>query len=284
MPVDSPAKLGTSSKLLVSVITQPKAFSSLASDWEGLVQASGNAVFFLSHTWLNALIACESTQQLFVVTVRDSQGRLVGATPWKIGRRVQGSLQRFLRRVEFIGTNSDFGEMHDILVAQDVDEEAVLQAMADGCIAQSGKWDVMDWRFIVASPRLSRLAELLMAKQAYGADVYPCVVVRKIDLPATYDEYAKKIRKKKMSANLTNRKNKLAQDFPGQVVEFVPDAPDQWDAFARHHSDYWQARGGRGFGDFPAVLECYKSLAPEHDSERPGAGQQVHLLYGGGCP
>lgn len=167
------------SSLRVEIHSEPNCFSTLAPEWETLLQHSPTRSIFLTPDW-QALWweHFSGGRRLCLVAARDGEGRLVGLAPlffWEEGR------------IGFIG-GMDLCDYLDILFLPGHEEEvarATLKALGEGAAGGA----LLDLHFIPgASPSLRALSaageEAGLAVQAEEEETAPLIL-----LPSSWDDY-----------------------------------------------------------------------------------------------
>lgn len=150
----APARDGS---LIVERLQTTVELKSLAESWNRLA----GEVPFRRWEWLEAwwLHFAEERDELFVLTVRDAQGELVGLAPWY--RRPICGLGRVVR---FLGSGEVCSDYLTIL-AEDSHREAVIQAIVDWLRGTARRtWDAIELQAVaVDDPNTQALAERFAA-------------------------------------------------------------------------------------------------------------------------
>lgn len=154
--------------LRIEPVFEPDQFRALGEQWNALLAVSPADTIFLTWEWISTWWdVYGANSRLYVLSMRDEDGVLVGIAPLRIRRRSRlGGLVR-LRVVEFIGTGGDVTPEYLDLIARPGYEAAVADAVAD-VLTQDRSIDAIDLRVCPnTSACLARLSQRL-AEQHRG--------------------------------------------------------------------------------------------------------------------
>lgn len=116
----------------------------LGPEWNELLSDAPNKSAFLKHQWMSTwwrLIGSGShSRQLFILTARDPQLRLVGILP--LYRETHGSGPFRYRALRFVGTTHEAPEHLDAIV-RSADHARILQALVAGLSAHRNEYDAL---------------------------------------------------------------------------------------------------------------------------------------------
>jgi len=159
------------------------AFGKLRQEWMAVLDHVSSAPIFL--TWQRQSAwweAFESGKELFLLTHRSEQGRLVGVCPFY--RTSSGSEARVLRLVG----GFDLSDYLDLLCVAGF-EAAVCAATVQYLVSHDGEWDVLDLHCLPADSPTRRV--LLALCQQHGYSVREVVEEEcpVLILPDTWGEY-----------------------------------------------------------------------------------------------
>src|SRR5262249_36246560 len=133
----SPSKL----TLSTSVITGAD-WSSLADEWDRLLDASDQRVYFLRWSWIKLWWETyrPHSSQLYIISCRDQFGALVGLAPFFIKQRRTAGIPH-VRQIAFLGTGVfvQTSEYLD-LIARCGYEDVVARAVVE-CLMAREDWD-----------------------------------------------------------------------------------------------------------------------------------------------
>jgi len=174
----------------VETYTGPGGFDALAGEWNDLLKQSALDTLFLTWEWQKTWWEHLGEGDLFLIALRDDQGRLAGIAP--LYRTTAASGERKLSIVGCV----DVSDYLDLLVARGREWD-VYHALLDylGSAEMAG-WDVVEFCNVPeVSPAHRVLAEIAVghgyAFRTAVEDVCPL-----IDLPASWDEYLASLDKK----------------------------------------------------------------------------------------
>ena len=249
------------SLLTAEVIADEAGFARLASEWDGLLDESAQRVYFLrcgwNQLWWQRLRPAGG--QLFIITVRDEDGRLVGLAPFYLRRRRTAGIPH-VRELMFIGTgiHAQTGEFLD-LIAWRGDESRVARAVAT-LLVQSDAWDRLCLNDIPAS---SLVLPHLHAALGPSAGLQRSGRAHFISTASDWES---------VLANLTRstRKNLLYETrrlFKSHACRFRRVIGDDgeleaaMDALVRLHQARWSARGEPGSFTIPGFERFLRDAA-----------------------
>jgi CelD/BcsL family acetyltransferase involved in cellulose biosynthesis len=243
------------SVLQAEVMTDDAGFARLAGEWDELLDQSAQRVYFLrcgwNRLWWQTFRPPGAT--LFIITVRDSGGRLAGLAPLYLRERRTAGIPH-VRELMFIGTGVyvQTGEFLD-LIARRGDERRVAEAVA-GLLKQSSVWDRLCLNEVPAS---SIVLPHLCAALGDGVSLHPSSRAHYLGTASDWQS---------VLANLSRstRKNLLYETrrlFKSHTCQFrrvatVGELERAMDALVRLHQARWNARGEPGSFTIPG-FECF---------------------------
>ena len=159
-------------------------FADLADCWNCLTRG----VPFRSWTWADAWWRhFRQGRELYLLTVRDDHGQLVGAAPWFLEEtRTRGRVLRFLG-------SGEAGSDYLSLLATAEHEDAVTKAIAQWLITANerkhDRWDLLELGGVSEADRT--VGKLVAALHAEGYLAYqsPLAECWRIELPGDWEEY-----------------------------------------------------------------------------------------------
>ena len=165
------------------VYTDTASFATLRQEWNPLLHDSISDTIFLTWEWQSTWWEHLGEGQLYLLTMRNDEGWLVGIAPLYLTTSDDG-----LKSLSIVGCR-DVSDYLDLIAASG-QEEKVYSALLDWLESnEAPAWDQVDLCNIPAtSPTHSLLAEMAAARgyqvQTEVEDVCPI-----IPLPSTWDEY-----------------------------------------------------------------------------------------------
>ena len=202
--------------------TDTDAFDVLEREWNSLLHCSLTNTPFSSYEWHRHWWEAYHPGDLWVMTFRNDENRLVGIASFFVENQASG-----IRAIHFVGCE-DVTDYLDVLVHQDY-VDAVYQALADALYNNRDMFDTLDLCNIPAeSPTRSLLPDLL--KQKGFEDVTTTVqeVCPVIPLPETFDAYLDML-DKKQSKEL-QRKIRRAEAMGDSISWYIVN--DEHDIYA----------------------------------------------------
>jgi len=182
----------------------------LEKDWSELLDEIPGIPIFLTWEWIRTWwLYFGEGRQLWLLTARDKQGRLLGLAPLMREEYKKGLMK--LGMLAFIGTGRVCPTQLNIL-ARTSDKEGVYQAFLGFLLGQSDQWDVL---------RISSVAQdsiennLLMAA---GGRIRIGAQTPSLHIPLTgsWETYLKTINRK-FRRDIKSSNSKLEGDYPGMV-------------------------------------------------------------------
>lgn len=182
----------------------------LEEEWAELIAEIPEAPIFLSWEWIRTWWTYFGKAfDLWLLTARDAQGRLLGIAPLMRERQRTGLIP--LQIIGFIGIGLTRPVNLNIL-AHPSDPEGILQAFLDFLLSQSKQWDV-----IRLSPMSKETAVCGLLNNGNGHFRTGMKTVNAyIPLPDSWETYSKTLTKK-LRRNLKYFRTKLEDDYLGRV-------------------------------------------------------------------
>jgi CelD/BcsL family acetyltransferase involved in cellulose biosynthesis len=194
----------------VEWIQRTEELAALQAEWQNLTADLPDLSIFLTWEWITTWWRHFGPgSDLFLLTARDEQKRLVGIAPWMRTQQGQGPFA--LRRLHFIVFRL---RAHLDIVARPEDKAAVGRAFAAFLADHADQWDVLDLEWLASD---SLFAEQLTAAggRCYELDSLPC---SSIALPESWDSYEKSVLSANRRQQVRRQLRKLEKAHPGQVT------------------------------------------------------------------
>ena len=231
-------------------------FDALQAEWDGLVDSSDQAVFFLRWHWNRTWwrLYAPANSRLCLITCRDEHRRLVGLAPLYLHERVHHRVVP-LRQITFLGTGTELktSEYLDIIAARGY-ERPVAEAIAH-VIRAKRDWDRL-WLWSV--PSTSATLPLLGAALGPGARTTHLEEARVVDTSADWETT-----RAGFSQNI-DRVIRHVLKVPGMQFSVVEDAVElepALDDLVRLHQARWTSRGEPGSFVIPRFDEFLRETA-----------------------
>ncbi len=174
----------------VKVYTEASGFTALADEWNDLLKRSVSDTIFLTWEWQSTWWTHLGEGDLFLIAVRDDDGRLIGLAPLYRAESEGGE-----QRLMVVGC-VEISDYLDIIAARS-HEETVYSALLDFLGHVDGPdWDVAILCNIPGDSPTRRLLQSMAEERGYEARVIVQDVCPIISLPTTWDEYLASLDKK----------------------------------------------------------------------------------------
>lgn len=228
-----------------SVLTDDVAFETLAAEWDELLEHSDQRAFFLRWAW-NQLwwrTFRPPNSHLFIITCRDSQGRLTGLAPlyWK-QRRTAGVPH--LRELYFLGTGiyAQTSEYLDVVVRRGY-EQAVADAVVD-FLRRDPDWDRL---CLTEVPATSTVLPLLQRALGEDAQIAPCNRSYYIDTSPDWGTF-KSALTTSAHQKIFRYRRQIFKTFECELrlIDSEDELEPALDALVRLHQARWQAKSEPG--------------------------------------
>ncbi len=205
--------------MLVRTLHTENEFRALEEEWNLLLQNSASNTIFLTWEWMHTWWKYYgSGKSLFIITVRDEEGRLVGLAPLCI-KKVGFHGLASLKTLAFLGTDEVCSDYLDFITAPEKSEE-VLKAVFDCLGAHSSLWDCI---LLSDMPETSGTLDFILNAPGSGNFVTEVNECPYIALPDTYESYLQGLGKN-TRYNLGRRTKALDSRFKAKFS--VHDGPD----------------------------------------------------------
>jgi hypothetical protein len=182
----------------------------LEKDWSELLDEIPGVPIFLTWEWIRTWwFYFGQDRQLWLLTARDKQGRLLGIAPLMSEEYKKGLIK--LGMITFIGTGR-VCPTHLNILARTSDQEELYRAFLNFLLGQSEQWDIL--RITSVDP-ISIENNLLMAaggRIRIGAQITSPY----IPLPSTWETYLKSV-SRNLRHNIKSPSLKLESDYPDTV-------------------------------------------------------------------
>lgn len=260
-------QVNTSVDLTTSVLIDEAAFDALEPEWDELLEHSAQHVFFLRYSW-NRLwwrFLKPASSELFLITCRDQQGRLIGLAPFYLLQRRTAGIPH-VREILFLGTGvyAQTSEYLDIIARRGF-EKCVAQTIV-ACLLRNNDWDRLSLTEIPeASPMLSLLANALGTDTVIEPGPRSYFVDTRIDWERFTRELGGSARR---TVGSRTRKFFAAHECKLKQVEEAAELDPAMDALVRLHQARWQSKGEPGSFALPNVADFLREAARANLSER----------------
>src|SRR5262245_41776088 len=240
--------------LSTAVVTNAD-WTSLAEEWDRLLDASDQRVYFLRWNWIKLWWETYRPQggRLYIISCRDSLGELVGLAPFYLRQRRTAGIPH-VREIGFLGTGVfvQTSEYLD-LIARIGYEDLVARSVVERLMARED-WDSLWLNEIPAS---SKILPHLQRELGEKAHVAPCNRSRYIDTTVDWDSFLSSL-SKSTRYGVVGKTRKLFElhDCRFRRIETQEDLEPALDSMIRLHQARLQSKGEAG----SFVLDGFESL------------------------
>jgi CelD/BcsL family acetyltransferase involved in cellulose biosynthesis len=246
-----------SSPITVSLLTSDREFDAIGREWDELLENSDQHVFFLrwswNRLWWRDLRPADS--QLFIVTCRDVQKKLVGLAPLYLRQRHTAGIPH-VRELLFLGTGIyvKTSEYLDIITRRGY--EATVAESVVSFLKDSSDWDRLSLQDV---PVQSTMLPNLMCALGEHTQIEPANRSYVIDTTASWESFVDGLSSSARN-NVLRRTRRLFNSHKCKLKRV--DSADQLEQamsdLIRLHQARWQSRGEPGTFALPNVEEFLK--------------------------
>ena len=239
-------------QITTSVLTRDREFDAIGREWDELLENSDQRVFFLRWSW-NRLWWRDlgpDDSQLFIVTCRDSQNRLVGLAPLYLRQRHTAGIPH-VRELLFLGTGIYVrtSEYLDVITRRGY-EAKVAESVAR-FLKESSDWDRLSLQDV--SGQSTMLPHLMWA---LGEQTQIELANRSyvIDTTGSWESFVDGLSSSARN-NVLRRTRRLLNSHNCNLkrVETVDELEPAMNDLIRLHQARWQSRGEPGTFALPNV-------------------------------
>ncbi len=248
--IPAPLKLVSASALQVQVHHDDVALDALREEWEELIEQCAHSSFFLTWSWVRLWwrTYAPPQSQLYLLTCRDSENRLLGLAPlyWQ-QRRFAGIPH--LRDLNFLGTGAGLKTSEHLdLLARRGYERVFAETCAAFLLARHD-WDRL-WLWNI--PGESKTFPHLQQAFGQAARTGVCDHPHHLDVSADW-ETTQQNWTRKAGSNIERCTRNLQKQYAAEFrrVATESELEPALDEFVRLHQLRWQAKGASGSFAYP---------------------------------
>jgi CelD/BcsL family acetyltransferase involved in cellulose biosynthesis len=240
--------------LSTTVVTDAD-WNSMAEEWDRLLDASDQRVYFLRWSWIKLWWETYRPQgsRLYIIACRDDFGEVVGLAPFYIRQRRTAGIPH-VREIAFLGTGVfvQTSEYLD-LIARRGYEELVCRAVVN-CLMAREDWDSL---WLNEVPSNSKMLPHLQRELGEKAHVAPSNRSRYIDTTVDWDSFLSSLAKS-TRYGVVGKTRKLFElhKCRFQRVETLEELTPALDAMIQLHQARLKSKGEPG----SFVLDGFESL------------------------
>lgn len=254
--------------LIVNKITTDTAFKDLQEEWNALLQQSQNNDITLTWEWLHTWweVFKDKSRRLMILSVRDSNRRLVGIAPFQIREVRPYPFLPKINILEFLASGED--EVDEIctdylnfIVRRGLEEKVI------PCILEYLVNDLADdWDEVVLDCILGASENLKYLRAAAEAlrlgyreiDKGPCYY---ITLPGSWDEFLNGLKTMKREFRYDLKKLSSLGNVTYKGVEKAEELEEGLRTFSELHQRRWVGKGEAGAFSSEKFLLFHKKYA-----------------------
>lgn len=245
---------GKNGPITASVLTRDIELDAIEQEWDELLEDSDQHVFFLrwswNRLWWRHLRPPDS--QLYIVTCRDAQNRLVGLAPLYLRQRHTAGIPH-LRELLFLGTGVfvQTSEYLDVIARRGY-ESIVAESVVE-YLRQTSDWDRLSLNDVPAESKvlphltcaLGDETQIELANRSYP-----------IDTTGTWESFVSGLSTSARN-NVLRRTRRLFNTHECRLnrVETADDLEPAMDELVRLHQLRWQSKGEPGTFALPNIEE-----------------------------
>ncbi len=245
--------------LSIKKISTQDEFSNLKGNWTTLLKKSGADTVFLTWEWMYTWWEYfHENKQLFILTVYDENGKLVGIAPLCINKKKIGGIP-VLKYIKFLGTMPVSSDHLDFIIYNGM-ERKVLVAIVEH-LFQENRWDFCLLSNIPATSLTGRLLKEIMGNRPFQSKISQ--VCPYIPLPDQIDDFYSSL-SRNMRNTIKRRKRNLFKKY--DKVELVAwknpgDIEDAMERLFALHGIRWKVVKHKGNLTRSDVRKFHKKIA-----------------------
>lgn len=243
----------TSAPITTTVLTRDYEFDSISGEWDELLEDSEQQVFFLRWSW-NRLwwrYMRPADCQLFIVTCRDSQNKLVGLAPFYLRQRHTAGIPH-VRELLFLGTGvyAQTSEYLDLIARRGWD--AIVADAVVEFLEESGEWHRLCLQDVPANSTvlpylmyaLGELTQIELTGRSYS-----------IDTTVSWEGFIGSLSNSARNNLRLTRRLFNSHKCELKRVKTADELEAAMDELVRLHQARWESRGEPGTFALPNIEE-----------------------------
>jgi CelD/BcsL family acetyltransferase involved in cellulose biosynthesis len=246
-----------------SAATSDGALEHLGREWDELLEDSDQRVFFLRWSW-NRLwwrILRPPDSELFIITCRDEQDRLVGLAPLYLRQRYTAGIPH-VRELLFLGTGiyAQTSEHLDVIARRGF-EQIVAGSVAD-YLDQNSTWDRL---CLTDIPQSSTMLSGLGRALAGDTQIEHCSRSYFVDTTVDWQTFKRRLANSGRN-NIGSRTRKLfaSHTCKFKSAETTGEFDEAMDALVQLHQARWQSKGEPGAFALPNIEQFLREVSHEN--------------------
>lgn len=246
----------------IECLQTDEAFQALSKEWNKLLNNSDSNNIFLTWEWISSWWEFfKEDVRLYLITVRDEKGQLIGIAPLKIDKL---SSQGFpYRQLSFIGSGKGVtADYLNFLIASGKEKE-VIKEIFIYLWKNKRQWDIINLTNIFMESPVSEIILKVASENGWRCRIEPGLPCPYITLPDSWDTYLKTL-SGKMRYEMRRRLRLLETQHKVKFVRLKErrEIESGLDTFLNLHENRWAKKGSRGIlGFHKEISEFHKRLA-----------------------
>lgn len=243
---------------IVKVSTRSE-FANLKKDWSSLLKKSESDTIFLTWEWMYTWWECfKENKQLFILTVHDEKGNLVGIAPLCMDKKKIGGIP-VLNYIKFLGTMPVSSDHLDFIIYQGRERET-LEIIVNYLFRES-RWDLCLLSNIPVSSSTGKLLREIPGDKPFQSEISQ--ICPYIPLPARIDDFYSSLSANRRNTIKRRRRNlhKKYDGFEFVTCEDTDDIDDAMEKLFKLHEKRWMVVKHRGNFTRNDVRRFHKKIA-----------------------
>ena len=200
----------TQSPYKIDRLTTLAQLDALEMDWSELLDEIPGLPIFLTWEWIRTWwVYFGQGRQMWLLTARDEQGRLLGIAPFMSEKYHKGLMK--LDTITFIGTGR-VCPTHLNILARASDKKELYRAFLDFLFLHSDQWDVLRIQSVAPDSIEHNLLKTAGGHIRIGAETPSLYIPLAVNWDAYLNTTSQRFRR-----NLKTASSKLEGDYPGKV-------------------------------------------------------------------
>jgi len=242
----------------IEKLSSPNELTALQASWNVLTEGLLDCSYFLSWEWISTWWRfMHDDHDLWLLTARSREGRLVGIAPLMCSRHKIGPLA--FRRLSFIG-GGIARPAHLDIVARPEEKEILSAAFIRYLDAHHQDWDLLELEGLQENSPLISCLSAAAGRCLLREPTRSCFV----SLPASWEVFQKEFMSSKLRKTIRYYERRLQKAFPGKIaferVTSVEDLLPALKFLVENSRRLFRERGMESCFENRRFLEFYENL------------------------
>lgn len=244
----------------VQIISTENNFAALEKEWGEVLENDYLSNNFMSFEWVRSWwCAYRPEASLRIITVRSSQGGLIGIAPLMILKDERDGV--LCNCLKFIGDGSDETDHMSFVLHKD-HMDAALAGILE-VIRKEINWDILELNMLPSKSALRTVLQQWVTSNKFSTKT-KYIEYAKYNFTGSFEDFFKNLQPR-FRTKLRSSRKKLEQSF--QVEFGLHDTDNNQENLERlfvNHTSRWSAKGQHGvFKEQPRRMEFYSLLTRE---------------------